>query len=406
MPDAVTRLDASFFQDPYEIYAELRTAGPVRKVVLPQGTHVWMVTNYADVRATLADLRLSNDISRAQPAFEHHRDPDKPPVKFDAALSTHMLNSDPPQHTRLRKLVTKAFTARGVGHLRPRIEELSTELLDGLAARVAAGEREFDLIADFAFPLPITVICELLGVPDTDRDAFREWGSTILSASPPEVIRDARTAMAEYMVRLLAGKREEPGADLLTALIDARDDGDRLSDRELVSMTFLLLLAGHETTVNLIASGMLSLLQAPDQLALLRSDLGLLPGAIEEFLRFEGSVNIPTVRHTLEPVEIGGVPIPAGELVVAPLAAANRDPNKFPDPDRLDITRAPAAHLAFGHGVHFCVGAPLARLEGEVALAGLLSRFPNISLAADPADLVWHESTVVRGLHSLPVLLS
>ncbi|WP_018685454.1 cytochrome P450 family protein [Actinokineospora enzanensis] len=399
------RLDEQFFQDPYATYTALRDAGRIQRVSLPQGTHAWMVTHYADVRAALADGRLSNDVGAGHEAFERHRDPDKPPVRFDAALSSHMLNSDPPAHTRLRKLVTKAFTARGITHLRPRTAGIAAGLLDGLAERAAAGDGTVDLIADYAFPLPITVICELLGVPSADREAFRDWGSTILSASPPAVIAEARANMGKYMTSLVAAKRAEPGEDLMTSLIEAHEGGDRLNDRELVSMTFLLLLAGHETTVNLIASGMLALMQQPDQQAKLVADPGLMPGAIEEFLRFEGPVNVPTVRHTTAPIELAGMTIPAGDLVLAPLCAANRDPGKFPDPDRIDVTRDTSGHIAFGHGVHYCVGAPLARMEGEVALRALLARFPGVSLAVEPEELRWAHSSTIRGLEALPVRL-
>ncbi|PPK63837.1 cytochrome P450 [Actinokineospora auranticolor] len=400
------RLDEQFFQDPYATYTALREAGRIQRVSLPQGTHAWMVTHYADVRTALAETHLSNDVGAGREAFERNRDPDKPPVKWDPALSSHMLNSDPPAHTRLRKLVVKAFTARGITHMRPRTEGIAAALLDDLAQRAADGDGTVDLIGDFAFPLPITVICELLGVPDTDREAFRDWGSTILSASPPDVIAEARSNMGQYMASLVAAKRAEPAEDLVTSLIEASEDGDRLNDRELVSMVFLLLLAGHETTVNLIASGMLALMQAPDQLAKLAADPSLMPRAIEEFLRLESPVNVPTVRHTTAPIELAGVTIEAGDLVLAPLCAANRDPGKFPDPDQLDVTRDTAGHIAFGHGVHYCVGAPLARMEGEVALRALLTRFPDITLAVDPSDLRWAHSTTIRGLKSLPVRLS
>ncbi|SDC29074.1 cytochrome P450 family protein [Actinokineospora iranica] len=396
------KLDESFFQDPFALYAELRGTGPARPVVLPQGLRVWIITDYAEARAALADPRLSKDFAGAMPLMERHNESERPGREgFATDLAAHMLNSDPPDHTRLRKLVNKAFTARGVEHLRPRVAEITADLLADMA-----GHDEVDLLDAFAFPLPMTVICELLGVPDGDRESFRQWSGTLLSAAPFDEVRAAAVAMQAYLVQLIAAKRAAPGPDLLTALIEAVEDGDRLSEHELVSMTFLLLLAGHETTVNLIANATLALLRAPDQLAALRADPTLVPGAVEEFLRFDGPVNLATMRYTVEPVTYGGVTIPEGEFIAVAIGAANRDPQRFPDGDLLDVTRPPSAHLAFGHGIHYCVGAPLARMEAEIAIGALLARFPNLALAADPGDLAWRNSTIVRALSTLPVRLS
>ncbi len=395
------RLDDSFFQDPHALYAELRRTGPVRKVCLPQGIRTWLVTSYADARQALSDPRLSKDFTAARPLFERHRDPGAPPLEFGADLAAHMLNSDPPDHTRLRKLVTRAFTVRGVEHLRPRVQEITDSLLDGLASAT-----EVELLGALAFPLPMTVICELLGVPDGDRQEFREWSSALISAGPRDLVRDAAQAMFGYLVALIAAKRAAPADDLLTALIEATEDGDRLTEQELLSMVFLLLLAGHETTVNLIGNGVLSLLRAPEQLAALRADPALLPGAVEEFLRFEGPVSMATMRYTTAPITFGDTEIPVGEFVTVVLGAANRDPDRFPDGGDLDVTRAPQAHLAFGHGIHYCIGAPLARMEGEIAIGSLLARFPDLALAGEPTELAWRDSTVVRALRTLPVRLS
>jgi cytochrome P450 len=309
-----------------------------------------------------------------------------------------MLNSDPPDHTRLRRLVGKAFTPRRIEQLRPRVEEISDELLDTLAGRT-----EFDLIDSFAFPLPTTVICELLGIPPADRESFRVWSNTLVSTSGAQETREASTAMAAYLVTLMADKRTNPADDMLTALLHARDNEDKLTENELISMVFLLLVAGHETTVNLIGNGMLALLGNPDQLAALRADFSLLPRAVEEFLRYEGPVNLTTLRYTTGPVRIGNVTVPAGEFVLVALSSANRDPEQFDDADRLDVTRSPGGHLAFGHGIHFCLGAPLARLEGEVAFEQLLRRFPDLRLAVDPGQLRWRASTLMRGVEALPV---
>jgi cytochrome P450 len=274
-----------------------------------------------------------------------------------------MLNSDPPDHERLRRLVNKAFTARRVDRLRPRITEITAGLLDDMSTR-----SEVDLLASFAFPLPITVICELLGVPVADQHDFRTWSATIVSdTATPEVFQAHATAMIRYFIALLAAKRHEPADDLLSALISARDDGDRLSENELLSMAFLLLVAGHETTVNLIGNGVLALLLNPAELARLGADPSLIGGAVEELLRYVNPVNNATFRFAAEPVEIGGVRISRGDPVLVALSSANRDPSRFGDPDRLDLGRDSSGHLAFGHGIHYCLGAPLARLEAEIA---------------------------------------
>jgi cytochrome P450 len=387
----------------------MREEGPVTPVVLPHGDRAWMVTRYAEVRAALADPRLHKDWAGKLTS------PDWVPSEVTGYLSVHMLNTDPPQHTRLRKLVTKAFTARRVAGLRPRVEAITASLLDAIEARVAVlrdtgGEDSVDLIESFAFPLPVTVICELLGVPARDRAQFRQWSNAIVaSEGEPGSFRAAGAAMYHYFTRLVAAKRAAlaegtgPADDLVSALIEARDSGDSLDERELIAMLFLLLVAGHETTTNLIASGALALLTSPAELARLRCDPSLLPGAVEELLRFTNPLNHATDRFTLEPVEIGGVTIPAREWVLCATSSANRDPDRFGDPDRLNVGRDAGGHVAFGHGIHYCLGAPLARLEGEVAFGALLARFPGLSLAADPATLRWRPSSLIHGLEALPV---
>jgi cytochrome P450 len=332
------------------------------------------------------------------------------PDSIIASMDLHMLNSDPPDHGRLRRLVNKAFTARQVERLRPRITAITTGLLDDMADQGAQRgqgvQSEVDLLASFAFPLPITVICELLGVPPADQDDFRAWSATIVSDIPaPEVFQAHATAMARYFMTLLAAKRQQPRDDLLSALLAARDDEDRLSENELVSMAFLLLVAGHETTVNLIASGMLALLLNPAELARLRADPSLTGGAVEELLRYVNPVSNATFRCAAEPLELGGVRIGRGDPVLVSLSGANRDPARFGDPDRLDLGRDSSGQLAFGHGIHYCLGAPLARLEAGIAISGLLSRFGSISLAVPAASLRWRPSTLIHGLEALPVRL-
>jgi len=387
----VEHLGADYFQDPYSVHARLQAERPVSAVIMPGGMPAWLVTGYAEARAALADPRLR----KSPPGW--HPDPDS----VYAALDMHMLNSDPPDHERLRRLVNKAFTTRRVEELRPRITSITAGLLDDMST-----QRDVDLLASFAFPLPITVICELLGVPVADRDDFRAWSATIVSNTvTPEVFMADATAMVRYITALLADKRREPADDLLSALVLARDEGDRLRENELVSMVFLLLVAGHETTVNLIASGMLALVLNPGEFGRLRADPSLVGGAVEELLRYVNPVNHATYRFASEPVEIGGARIGLGEPVVVALSAANRDPARFAGPDRLDLGRDSSGHLAFGHGIHYCLGAPLARLEAEIAFGGLLERFGSMALAVPADELRWRPSTLIHGLESLPVRL-
>ena len=368
---------------------------------MPDGSRTWLITRYADVRAALADPRLCKDWGGKMQPEGWSPDP------VFGYLSVHLLNLDPPDHTRLRKLVNKAFTARRVAELRPRVEAITASLLDAMDRRLAAGAAEVDLIEAFAFPLPITVISELLGVPASDQDKFKAWSHVVVSSvAAPEEFRGAAAAMFHYFTGLLADKRRAPADDLLSALVAARDDEDSLDERELIAMLFLLLVAGHETTANLIASGTLALLASPAELARLRADPALLPGAVEELLRYANPLNHATERFTVEPVEIGGVTIPAREWVLCVTSSANHDPLRFAEPGRLDVARDAAGHLAFGHGIHYCLGAPLARLEGEVAFGALLARFPALSLAVPAEELRWRPSSLIHGLETLPVRLS
>src|SRR5271163_4310708 len=388
---AVEHLGAEYFSDPYSVHARLRAEHPVAQVIMPGGTPAWLITGYAQARAALTDPRLLKMPKDWRP------DPDS----WFAALDMHMLNSDPPDHERLRKLVNKVFTARRVEQLRPRITAITEALLDDMSA-----QQEVDLLSAFAFPLPVTVICELLGVPVADRDQFRAWSATIVSETvSAEVAQAHLTAMIGYFRDLLAARRREPADDLLSALISARDDTDRLSENELLSMAWLLLVAGHETTVNLIGGGVLALLLNPGELARLRADPALLSGAVEELLRYVSPVNDATLRFAGEPMELGGVPIGPGEVVLVSLSGANRDPSRYADPEELDVGRDSAGHLAFGHGIHYCLGAPLARLEAQIAFGALLERFGSMTLAVPPQALRWRPSTLIHGLESLPVRL-
>ncbi|MEU4158099.1 cytochrome P450 [Actinoplanes sp. NPDC026670] len=386
--------DPAFQNNPHPVYAQMRRTGPVRRVKLPSGLDAWLVTRYEDGRRALTDPRLSKSTSAVGSTGAGQ-------PSLTAAISRHMLAVDPPDHTRLRRLVSAAFTARRIESLRPRIEEIAAGLLGALD-----GERSADLIDAFAFPLPIQVICELLGVPAEDQNAFREWSNVIVSgAFAADRLAPAITALVEYISALLAERRQSPGDDLLSGLIQVGEQGDRLSAQELSSMVFLLLIAGHETTVNLIGNGTWLLLSERERWERLRADRALLPAAIEEFLRFEGPVETSTFRIATESLEIGGVTIAAGDPVVVVLLSANRDDDRFPDAGELRLDRPNNAHLAFGHGIHYCLGAPLARLEAQIAFTALMDRFPDLRLATDPGELAWRPGTLLRGLHRLPVLL-
>jgi cytochrome P450 len=387
-----------FWQDPYPTYAGLRQGAPVHPVVTPDGLRVWLVTRYEDVRAVLTASQLAKDVAVVGNLFQRNTVAGRSPRSVDRRTAGHMLNSDPPAHTRLRTLVSKAFTPGRISGLRPRVEALSAALLNTLE-----GREEVDLVDDYAFPLAITVMCELLGLPEGDRESFRQWTQDYNSTGAPEVVTAAAQSITAYLGGLIGEKRRALGDDLLSALIEARDVGDRLSGDELVAMVFLLLSAGHETTVNLIANGMRALLHHPDQLARLRSDPALLPTAVEEFLRYDCPVNLATYRFTTERVTIGEVEIPENELVLASVASANRDGGRFSVPDRLDIARAPNHHLAFGAGAHYCLGAPLARQEGEVAFRDVLRRYPQIESAVPLEEIRYRQSLLMRGPESLPL---
>jgi cytochrome P450 len=389
--------DPAFVADPFPLYRQLRDDGPVRRAVIAGGLEAWLVTRYEDGLAALSDPRLSSDLRDAS-------DPRLvellPTTDRESALR-NMLRSGPPDHTRLRGLVSGAFTARRVAGLRPRVQEIADRLLD-----VIGPDGRADLVESFALPLPVTVIGELLGVPVADRDDFRRWTDDMIlrGAERPDPARTDRAwqRMRGYLTGLLAQKRARPGDDLLSALTAARDEEGRLDEDELIAMAFLLLVAGYITTVNLIGSGIAALLAHPDQLRALRDDPALLPGAIEEFLRYDGPVNPGIARFAREDVTIAGVTVPRGATVLIASAIADRDPERFPDPDRLDISRRDHAHLAFGHGIHYCLGAPLARLEGQIAIGTALRRLPGLALAVPPEELRWRPGGL-RGPEHLPV---
>jgi len=382
-----------YLADPYPTYARLREQRtPVYLNLAGPTGGMWLVTRYDDVAAVLREMQISKDMSRLVPA--------PTPTPLDAS----MLFKDPPNHSRLRSLANQAFTPKRVKDLEVRIEEIANHLIDRVQANGG-----MDLIADYAMPLPIIVIAEMLGVPPDDRDTFRAWSNDLITGTDMVRGTDERRqkqgaailALMGYFSRLIAERRGDPREDIISAMIEAHDEGGRMSEEELLGACILLLVAGHETTVNLFGNGLLSLLRNPDQLALLKEEPELLPSAVEEMLRFESPVQRGTFRVTLAPVEIGGTTLGPGEQVSAVLSAANRDPDQFPDADRFDITRAPNRHLAFGLGIHFCLGSALARTEARIGFARLLDRLPNLAFASDSVD--WNQNTLIRGLHTLPL---
>ncbi|MGH3105875.1 MAG: cytochrome P450 family protein [Rubrobacteraceae bacterium] len=400
-PPRVDLFDPVFKADPYPTYARLRSSAPIYRAALPDGRGVWLITRYEDVLAVLKDHRFVKDWRGALTPEQLAQVPPIPEVM--KPLSQNMLDTDPPDHERLRALVSKAFTPRLIERLRPRVQAISDGLLDAVQDR-----GEMDLIDDYAFPLPITVIAELLGVPAEDRNNFREWSDAAVSGNASqeymeEILIPHMQAFTDYLRALFEEKRANPGDDLVSALVRAEEAGDRLSEDELLGMVFLLLVAGHETTVNLIGNGVLALLQHPDQLRKLKEDPSLIKPAVEELLRYDGPVETSTERFAREDVEIGGQVIPRGEMVLVVLAAADHDPERFSDPDELDITRTDNRHLAFGKGIHHCLGAPLARMEGQIAISTLLRRMPNLRLKGAPESLSWRPGMILRGLRGLPV---
>ncbi len=385
-------------EDPYPLYRRLRAEDPVHRSALG----FWVLTRHADVLAVLRDPRMSRDPRRSERLELLRSSTEVDDLLASEEAAPSMLFVDPPDHTRLRALVNKAFTPGAVERLRPRVEAIVAGLLDRV---VGAGV--MDVVEDVAYPLPVTVVCELFGVPEADRDRFRAWSRELVRLLDPLVAADAleralqaRLGLRGYLRGLIAERRAYPTGDLLTALVAAEDQGHQLSEAELVSMCVLLLVAGHETTVNLIANGTLALLRHPEARASLQADSALAGSAVEELLRYDSPVQF-TSRHALADLDIGGCRVRVGESVVAVLGAANRDPAQFPDPDRLDLARAPNRHVAFGGGIHFCLGAPLARTEARIAISALLARLPGLELGPQPP--VRRDTVTLRGLASLPV---
>lgn len=399
-PPSVNIVSREFKADPFPFYARLRAEQPVCRVKFPGFGQVWLVTRYDDVVAVLKDQRFAKNREQALTPGQLRKQPWIP--GFARPLLRNMLDLDEPDHTRLRRLVQKAFTPSMVERLEDRIRGICEELLDAFAQK-----HSMDLVRDYALPLPLTVIVELLGIPGEDRDRFHRWSRALVKTPTPfNMLRSlpSVTAFMRYLRKLVRQLRSAPRSEgLLSALVEVEEAGDRLSEDELLAMAFLLLIAGHETTVNLIASGTLALLEQPDQMELLRNNPSLVKSAVEELLRYTCPLETATERYAREDAEIAGICIPRGSIVFAVIASANRDASQFENPDRLDITRTNNRHLSFGQGAHFCLGAPLARLEGQIAIPALLSGVPNLQLAVPANKLRWRATPVLRGLEALPV---
>jgi cytochrome P450 len=400
----VTQVDVTspkFKANPFPFYAQLRAEAPVFPVTvsMPTRQRAWLITRYSDVLDVLKDARFAKSPYNAMSPEQLKKRPWVP--SMFKPLEQNMLDLDSPDHTRLRALVHKAFTQRLIEQMRDQIQVLTNELLD--AAEPKGG---MDLIADFALPLPLTMIGRILGVPAEDNHKFHRWTKTLVSAETNKfyfVVIPMLIRFMGYLKKLIKERRAYPKDDLVTALVQAKDGSDQLSEDEVLAMIFLLLVAGHETTVNLIGSGSLALLEHPDQLEKLRNEPSVIKPAIEELLRFVCPVEMATERYAREDITIAGTTIPRGELVLAVIGSANRDANYFDNPDSLDVTRENNKHLAFGQGVHYCLGAPLARLEGQIAISTLVRRMPNLRLSIAPDQLRWRGGIILRGLEALPV---
>jgi len=380
---------------PHPLLDELLRDQPVSRVRLPFGNDAWLVTRHADVKLVLADPRFSrsaairDDIARATPRIP---------------LPSSILSMDPPDHTRLRRLLVKAFTGRRIESLRPRAIAITEGLLD----RIGESERPVDLVENLCLPLPVTLICELFGVPAEAQNDFRQWSEAFVSSTrlTAQEVGQAHENLRGYLAGLVAERRIHPGQgdDLLAALLAARDEGDRLSEDELVTFGVTLLVAGHETTAGQLSNFIYLLLTHPDHAERLRADPALIPAAVEEMLRYVPIVaSAGFARVALEDVELSGVMIQAGDAVLVSEPAANRDAAVFENPGQLDLNRELNPHLAFGHGAHHCLGAPLARMELRVALELLLTRFPTLRLAVDPAQVPWKDRSLAHGVQGLPV---
>ncbi|MGH4036099.1 cytochrome P450 family protein [Actinomycetota bacterium Odt1-20B] len=398
-PDAPAALPAEFFTDPgpspHAANAELRSKCPVHRIDYPPGADAFAVLGHKVVEQALGDARLSKQVENLPPRFREK-------ALADSLLMVRNLGfADPPEHTRLRRPISRAFVPGRIAGLRPRIQDIVDDLIDAFPE-----SGEIDLLTEFALPLPLTVICEYLRIPVADRPLFHQWGY-VLSQDPFHTseaeLRAATEEFIDYFGQLVAERRSDLRDDLLSDLIRGRDEGV-FSERELFSTILLVLIAGHKTVANMLGNGTALLLCHPEQLALLRARPDLVPSAVEEILRYEGSASWASLRIAAQDMRLGDVDVPRGSFVHLSLSAAGHDPEVYDDPERFDVTRSPNHHLGFGHGPHFCVGAPLGRLQGEIAFTTLLRRLPQLELAVAPEEIAWlSDSSLSRGLEALPL---
>ncbi|KEK22806.1 cytochrome P450 family protein [Bacillus gaemokensis] len=397
--DGIQLASAEFKEDAYEIYKESRKLQPILFVCNGELGREWLITRYEDALPLLKDSRLKKD---PENVFSQEGLQPFLSVENSDHLTTHMLNSDPPNHSRLRSLVQKAFTPKMISQLEGRIQHIADTLLDRVEH-----QQTINLVDDYAFPLPINVISEMLGIPTEDQEKFRVWSHAVI-ASPetPEEIKDTDEILSEfitYLQYLVDVKRNDPKEDLVSALIQAENEGIKLSARELYSMIMLLIVAGHETTVNLITNTVLALLENPEQLQLLKEKPELIDSAIEEGLRYYSPVEVTTARWAAESFKIHDQEIQKGDMVIISLASANRDEDVFVNPEVFDIKRENNRHIAFGHGSHFCLGAPLARLEAKISISTLLRRMPNLQIKGEREEIKWQGNYLMRSLEELPL---
>ncbi|MES5893933.1 cytochrome P450 [Bacillus cereus group sp. RP43] len=397
--DGINLASAQFKEDAYEIYKESRKVQPILFVNQIEIGKEWLITRYEDALPLLKDNRLKKDQANVFP-----QDTKNMYLSVDNSdhLTTHMLNSDPPNHSRLRSLVQKAFTPKMISQLDGRIQRIADDLISEIERKGT-----LNLVDDYSFPLPIIVISEMLGIPKEDQAKFRIWSHAVI-ASPetPEEIKETEKQLSEfiaYLQYIVDVKRKNPKEDLVSALILAENEGHKLSARELYSMIMLLIVAGHETTVNLITNTVLALLENPKQLQLLKDNPKLIDSAIEEGLRYYSPVEVTTARWAAEPFQIHDQTIQKGDMVIIALASANRDETIFENPEVFDIMRENNRHIAFGHGSHFCLGAPLARLEAKIAITALFKRMPELQIKGDREDIKWQGNYLMRSLEELPL---
>ncbi|AAP09568.1 Cytochrome P450 [Bacillus cereus ATCC 14579] len=397
--DGINLASAQFKEDAYEIYKESRKKQPILFVNQVEIGKEWLITRYEDALPLLKDNRLKKDWTNV---FSQDIKNMYLSVDNSDHLTTHMLNSDPPNHSRLRSLVQKAFTPKMIAQLDGRIQRIADDLISDIERKGT-----LNLVDDYSFPLPIIVISEMLGIPKEDQAKFRIWSHAVI-ASPetPEEIKETEKQLSEfitYLQYLVDIKRKEPKEDLVSALILAESEGHKLSARELYSMIMLLIVAGHETTVNLITNTVLALLENPNQLQLLKDNPKLIDSAIEEGLRYYSPVEVTTARWAAEPFQIHHQTIQKGDMVIIALASANRDETVFENPEIFDITRENNRHIAFGHGSHFCLGAPLARLEAKIAITTLFNRMPELQIKGNREEIKWQGNYLMRSLEELPL---